>query len=72
MLATWAEAAGTSPAITAETQQRLRTVFANQRREALLARERDRLRRDSYLWLEPALAGEPPRAPSPGAGPSGP
>jgi hypothetical protein len=51
-----------------EVQRTLREVFTRQRRDAILERERNRLRREAYVWFDPSIAGGAPPA---AAGPAG-
>lgn len=46
-----------------EVQRILRQYFLRQRRELILERERERLRRQAYSWVNPLLAGSLPPAP---------
>ena len=45
-----------------EVQRVLRQYFLRTRRELILERERDRLRREAYSWVNPLLAGGPQAA----------
>jgi hypothetical protein len=51
-----------------EVQRSLREFFARQRRERVLERERERLRRSSFSWVNPLLLG-PERSAAPLPGP---
>jgi hypothetical protein len=42
-----------------EVQRTLRQFFMRQQRERILERERDRLRREAYGWVNPLLTGPP-------------
>jgi hypothetical protein len=55
-----------------DVQRTLRDVFTKQRREAILERERNRLRRESYVWIDPSLGGEAPAAAAEPAGSAAP
>jgi len=48
----------------AEVQRTLTFVFTRQRQNELLTRGRERLRRESYGWVHPSLAGTKPADPS--------
>jgi hypothetical protein len=50
-----------------DVQRTLRGYFKNRRDEMVLERERDRLRRESYSWVNPLVA--PPPRPAPAAPP---
>jgi hypothetical protein len=40
-----------------EVQGKLREFFTKQRNQRILGRERENLRRDAYLWINPLLGG---------------
>lgn len=56
---------------TAEVQRVLRKHFADRRSEDVLGRERERLRREAYSWVNPLLMGSAPTGPT-SAGPQAP
>jgi len=47
-----------------EIQRQLRSTIAQHRREQVLGRERDRLHRESYSWINPIAAPRPPASPT--------